>query len=224
MKRSFIYTAAAALILTAGCEKDNFEPPASTLTGRVVYQGEPVRVRSNGVQLELWQPGYQQFEKIPVYVAQDGSFSASLFNGDYKLVLLQGNGPWEDNTDTIEVQVRGATSVDVPVEPYYIVENAAFEYGGGAVSAAIKIGEVNGSRALENVTLFIGTTNIVDANNNAARVDRSGADIGDLSQPATLAMDIPAGLAGRGYVFARIGIKTAGVAEMLYSAVQKIEL
>lgn len=214
----------ALFLLTAGCEKDNYEPPASTLTGRVVYQGEPMGVRSNGVQLELWQPGYQQFEKIPVFVAQDGSFSASLFDGDYKLVLLRGNGPWEENTDTIDVQVSGATTVDVPVEPYYVIGDAGFSQSGGTVTANFRILEASASRPLESVTLFIGTTTIVDANNNAANLSKAAADIGNVGEPVTLSLELPAELAGRAYVFVRVGVKTTGVAEMLYSQVEKIGL
>lgn len=213
-----------ACLLATGCEKDNFDPPASTLTGQVVYQGAPIGLRSDGVQLELWQPGYQQFEKIPVFVAQDGSFSASLFDGDYKLVLLRGNGPWEDNTDTIDVQVRGATTVDVPVNPYYVIGNAGFSESGGTVTANFQISEASGSRPLESVVLLIGTTAIVDANNNAASLSRPAADIGEPGQPVTVSLELPAELAARGYVFARVGLKTEGVAEMLYSQIVKIEL
>src|SRR4051812_34652244 len=94
-------------VLIAACTKDNYDPPKSMLSGQVVYQGQPVGVRSNGVQLELWQPGYQFFTKIPIYVDQDGTFSAALFDGNYKLTRLKGNGPWADNTDTINVVVKG---------------------------------------------------------------------------------------------------------------------
>src|SRR3954470_23751320 len=113
-------------ILMAACKKDNYEKPASTLTGRVVYNKEPLGLRSNGVQLELWQHGYELFTKIPVYLSPDGTFSALLFDGAYKLVLRQGNGPWKDNADSIDVTVRGTTNIDVQVQPYYIVSAAAF--------------------------------------------------------------------------------------------------
>src|SRR5690554_1512804 len=101
----YIITLSVILFIT-GCEIDNYEAPKSFLEGKVVYNNQPVGVRSNGVQLELWQPGYALYSKIPVYVSQDGSFSASVFDGDYKLVRLEG-APWVNNTDTIDVQVRG---------------------------------------------------------------------------------------------------------------------
>jgi hypothetical protein len=109
MKKNLIvlFMMASAAILT-GCEKDNYQQPKSVLKGRIVYDGQVIGLRSNGVQLELWQHGYQLFTKIPVHVEQDGTFSASLFDGNYKLVRLRGNGPWTDNSDSIDVQLKGS--------------------------------------------------------------------------------------------------------------------
>jgi len=211
-----------SLLATAACEKDNYEPPTSMLTGRVVYDGQPVSVRSGGVELELWQHGYELFSKIPVYINQDGSFSARLFDGDYKLVLLRGNGPWADNTDSIDVRVNGATTVDVPVDPYFIISGESYQASGGTVTATFSVDQVNSNRPLERVAIYLGQTTIVDQNNNAARVDLAAADVPDLSQPLTLQAAIPASLANKGYLFARIGVKAAGVAEYLYTQPQKI--
>lgn len=214
----------ALSLLMGGCEKDNYEPPKSTLTGRVVYQNQPVGVRSNGVQLELWQRGYQLFTKIPVYVDQDGSFSAALFDGDYQLVRLRGNGPWVDNTDTIKVQVRGAATVEVPVQPYYVVRNETVQKTGNAVTASCKIDPVVTSRAIERVTLYLGATTIVDANNNAGTHNLTGTALADLTKNLSFSVTVPASLANKSYAFARIGVKTVGVAEMLYSPVQQVAL
>ena len=121
----FIYLLLMVLTVgSVGCTKDNYEPPKSQMTGRVVYNGQPIGVRSNGVQLELWQHGYAFFSKIPVYVAQDGSFSALLFDGNYKMTRQNGVGPWVNNTDSLDVKVSGNTIVDMPVTPYSIVKSA----------------------------------------------------------------------------------------------------
>src|SRR5688572_5356036 len=119
MKYKLSFIIGSLVVFLAACKKDNFEPPKSWLTGKVVYQNQPLGVRSNGVQLELWQPGYANFSKIPVFVAQDGTFSANVFDGNYKLTFLRGNGPWVETTDTINVSVKGSTEVDVPVTPYF---------------------------------------------------------------------------------------------------------
>ena len=210
--------------LLSACEKDNRVEPKSVLKGRVVYEGQPVGLRSNGVQLELWQRGYQLFTKIPVHVKQDGTFSAALFDGNYKLVRLRGNGPWVDNTDTIEVALSGNTELDVPVQPYFVFQNDTYAKGEGKVSATFSLKQVNATRTLERVNLYVGTTSIVDPNNNAGNAQEVAANIKDLSKPITLTATLPAALAGRDYVYVRIGVKTSGVGEMLFGAPQKVML
>ena len=220
---TFFLAISAALFLLSGCKEDNFEPPKSTLTGRVVYQNTPVGVRTNGVQLELWQKGFQLFSKIPVYVGQDGTFAASLFDGDYKLVRLRGNGPWVDNTDTIDVQVRGSVTIDVPVQPYFTINNEKLLKSGTALTATCKVDQVSASRAIERVTVYVGTTQYVDANNNVGSVSVPTAALADLTKELSVNYPLPAAVSTRAYFYARIGVKTTGVAELLYTPVQKIQ-
>lgn len=214
----------ALMVGLSGCEKDNRTEPKSVLKGRVVFDGQPVGVRSNGVQLELWQHGYQLFTKIPVHVNQDGTFAASLFDGNYKLVRLRGNGPWTDNTDSIDVELRGSKEIDVPVNPYFVLKNDVYAKGEGKVSATFNVQQVATGRTLERVNLYIGTTTIVDPNNNVANAQEVAANLADLSKPVTLTASIPANLASREYIYARIGVKTSGVGEMLFGMPQKIML
>lgn len=221
--QSYIYAVLSALILLVGCEKDNYEAPSSMLTGRVVYQGQPLGVRSGGVELELWQHGYQLFSKIPVHVDQDGSFSARLFDGDYKLVLLRGNGPWADNIDSIDVNIRGNAVLDVPVDPYFIVTNESFQSNGTTVTATFTVEQINQSRPLERVALYLGQTTIVDQNNYVVRTELPASDIADLNGQLTLTLDVPASLLTKGYSFARIGVKAVGVAEYLYTIPQEVK-
>lgn len=212
-----------AVVTLSGCELDNFEPPSSTLTGQIVYNDAPLGLRSDGVQLELWQYGYDDFEKIPVFVAQDGSFSAELFNGDYKLVLLRGNGPWLEREDSIDVNLNGSAEIDVAVNPYYIIEDENISGSGNMVNATFSVEEVNPVLGVEYVSLYIGESMIVDEVRNEGEMILPGAEV-EVGTPLNLSVEIPASISGKGYVFARVGVKTAGVEEMLYSQVQKIEL
>jgi hypothetical protein len=213
--------------ILAGCgfgALDNYSAPNATLTGRVVYQGTAVGVRSNGVQLELWQPGYELNQKIPIHIAQDGSFSARVFDGDYKLNLLPGNGPWVDNRDTILIQVRGHAAVDVPVVPYYTIENPSIGHASGSIESTFNVGSVNITREVEYVGLYVSTTTFVDRTNMAVRTERPRSAIPTLDAPIALSVTLPANLAQRNDVYARIGVKTVGVDELLFSPVQKITL
>nr|WKN34093.1 DUF3823 domain-containing protein [Tunicatimonas sp. TK19036] len=222
MKNLYIIATLLVLFLS-GCEKDNYDPPSAVLTGQIVYEGNPLGVRSDGVQLELWQYGYDDFEKIPVFVAQDGTFSTSLFDGDYKLVLLRGNGPWLEDIDSLDVTLRGAANIDVPVNPYYIINNENFARNGSTIEATFSVDDVNPALGVEYVSLYLGESMIVDQVRKESEFIIPGGDV-QFGTSLNLSAEIPAGSIDKGYVFARAGVKTAGVAEMLYTQVYKIEL
>ena len=92
------------------------------------------------------------------------------------------------------------------------------------MSATFSLKQVNATRTLERVNLYVGTTSIVDPNNNAGNAQEVAANIKDLSKPITLTATLPAALAGRDYVYVRIGVKTSGVGEILFGAPQKVML
>ena len=210
------------VVLTTACEFDNYSPPESTLEGRVVYQNQPVQVRENAITLELWQDGYALRRDIPVHVRQDGTFSATLFEGDYKLVRKQNNGPWANDLDTIRISLRNPMSVDVPVNPFFVIQNATIQRAGTTLNAAFAVQQATAGRNLERVALYVGTTQFVDNRFNATRVERNvtNAAIG----ANTVSLDVASIAAGRDYVFARIGVKATGVEEMIYTPVEKIQL
>jgi hypothetical protein len=223
MKHSIFFTL-ILLVVMSSCEKDDLKEPESMLTGRVVYQGQPIGVRSSGVQFEIWQRGYQLFTKIPLNIKQDGTFSAALFNGDYKIVRSVGAGPWADNIDTIDVKLNGTATVDVPVEPYFVLKNVSFEkVGTTSVKATFTLEKNTTVKTLELARLYIGPNLILDQNNNSTNVQATAANI-TLGQPATLSVTIPASIANDAFIFARVGVKTNGVAELLYTQPQKIQL
>ncbi|UOQ69800.1 DUF3823 domain-containing protein [Hymenobacter volaticus] len=224
--KAFLYSLLAGTALFMGCAKDNVEPPSSTLTGRIVYQDQVLGLRSNGstdlgnqtTMLELWQRGYQLFTKIPVFVNQDGTFQAKLFDGNYKLVRSRGNGPWVDNTDSIDVQVRGNTVIDVPVTPYFTVTDAAFQRSGNTLTATCRVNRIVAGKDIDRVVLLISRTQFVDDSNALERTEKNAAAV-NLSQVQNLSVTIPSSITGS--VFARIGVKAAGVGQYVYSPVQK---
>ena len=222
MKRKLYVFSALLIVLLSACEKDNLKEPASILSGNLTFQGQPLGVRSDRVQFEIWQPGFDFFTKIPLNIAQDGSFKATLHDGDYKLVRLPNAGPWVNNTDTINVSLKGSASVDIPVEPYFVIKNASFTRNGTNVSATFTV-EKNGThtRTLEVTKFFIGRYYLLDLGNNAGNKDAAGVVPG---QPVTVTLAIPTAIANDSFIFARVGIKTRDIAEYLYTASQKIEL
>jgi hypothetical protein len=245
MKNKLVITTVfiALSCLFWGCKKDNYDPPGSTITGRVVYQGQPIGVRSNGVSLELWQHGYALFNKVAVQVAQDGTFSAKMFDGTYLLTRLKGNGPWQDQTDSIEIKLNGSATVDVPVTPYFTVGNDVFTFNkaDSTITGTFNITQVVAGKAIEKISFHVSTTSIVDLTNQIAFASIDvNPPANATTGPVTLKIDVrprmytattqatAALLMGdilqKKYAFVRFGVKTVGVAERVYTPVRKIDL
>ncbi len=234
-----------ALLLTVGlsaCEFDNFEPPKSTFEGRLVYRGEPLLIQSANVAvgnnsdfpvfLELWQRAYNNRSSIRIPIKQDGSFSSLLFDGDYKLIVPNGQGPflWKRTAanapDSLDVQIRGSQTLDVEVTPYYMVRSPQFTISGRKVSGSVRLEKVitdavNG-RTVERVSLYVNRSQFVDAGNTISTANVAGTTITDLNSVSLTTADIPALVPSQSYVFVRIGLKITGVEDMIYTPVQRV--
>jgi len=216
-----IFTTAGLLL--AGCKYDNFEAPKATLSGKVVYQGNAVSVRNNGPQLELWQDGFALKSPITVNISQDGSYSAILFNGRYKLVR-RADAPWQQQaSDTLIVNVSGNTSYDVPVSPYFTISNDTFGKSGNNITARFVVNKNIPTANLELVRLYLGKSILTDQVQREFLVDGNVANIVS-GQPTEITASLPDNLKDLDYIFARIGVKSSSAGEYYYTQVQKIAL
>ncbi|PIQ19775.1 MAG: hypothetical protein COW65_18820 [Cytophagales bacterium CG18_big_fil_WC_8_21_14_2_50_42_9] len=216
----------------ASCDYDNFEAPESMLQGRIVYNGEPINVGYNEVNMQLWEPGWQLKSAINVAVDQDGSYGALLFNAPYKLVIQTAQGPFRSiknevtQSDTIIVDLNGNQTFDIEVMPYYMIRNVQISNTGNDVAANFGlekiITDVN-AKDVENVNLYINKTMFVDRANNIASNALAGSSITDMNS-INMSVTVPTLNTAQSYVFARVGIKIAGIEDMLYSPIQKIQL
>jgi hypothetical protein len=232
MKRKFQYSLCllSAIFFTA-CQKDNYPAPGSRFTGAIMYKGDTVRVASGQVNFELWQSGFGKLTPINVMVDQKGTFSALLFNGDYKLDFQDGQGPFmasqidpKTNSDTMAVKVQGATSLNIEVMPYYMIRSPQFSVSGKQVNATCQLEKIitdANARDVESVTLYINKTYFADNNNNIATASISGGDITDMNH-ISLTAGIPDMTPTQNYIFARIGVKIANVEDMIFSPVVKL--
>lgn len=218
----------------ASCEYDNYESPQSPLQGRIVYNDEPIRVASQEVYFELWEDDWQLKNPISVAVAEDGTYSALLFDGPYKLVFRENQGPFrmkmnpETNSDTIIVNVNGTTVRDIEVEPYYMIRNPQISLSGDMVNASASLEQIitdADARNVERVSLYINRTQFVDQRGNyhIASQDLAGGDIADMDN-ISLSLEVPDLVRSQSYVYARIGVKIEGVEDMIFSHVEKLEL
>lgn len=223
--KNYIYLLfAASFTVFTGCKYDNYSEPQSVLSGIIGSQGQAIGVRSNAVQLELWQSGYQLYTKIPVYVQQDGTFKVVLFDGNYKLTYLKGVGPWVTKTDTIAVSVKGNTIVNFPVEPFFIIKTSSFVKSGTNIVGTLTLQRVNTTQTLEAVRIFLNKGVITDGNINLANFSIAASSIPDANATITISVAIPSTLSSNDYLYARVGVKTTGVTELAYGVPQEILL
>ncbi len=229
--KALLYICLIAIVVLLGCEKDNYEPPGSMLTGRITFNGEPLFIRQGISVLQLYQPGFELRNPINVNVKQDGTFASLLYDGAYQLIRVSGNGPWENNTDTIPVRINGATTLDVPVTPYFTLSDVSFSVVNDSLKASFKINRQSVSRQLERVYLVVGKTQLVDnlINVNPSsqqNPDPNGSLAGtnlDLSKTIHLSHALNAvTFTPHPHLYARIAVKTAGFTEMNFSDVFQI--
>ncbi|SEA35687.1 Protein of unknown function [Arachidicoccus rhizosphaerae] len=237
------------ILAAASCQKDNYTAPQTRFTGHLVYKGNPIRVKNTGltdgngigaVYFELWQDGFGKSGAIDVYLDQDGSFSALLYNGDYKLVIPSAQGPFislqdeQTGSDTTILHLNGNTDMDIEVLPYYMIDQANFTVGADSIvkaSAAIsKVITDSRAKDIEFVGLYVNRTSFVDEDNNIAKQTIAGSDLSNLSSIALQAKipeDISGGnigVADQNYFYARVGVKIEGVDDMIFSDIIKVEL
>ena len=161
------------LALLASCGLDNYDEPQSYLKGKIVYNGEAVNVRGTDerVRLQLYQDGYAYKNPIEIFVGQDGSFSAALFNGDYKLVTRDGNGPWVNSRDTTYIKVSGNTEMNFEVTPFFTISNASITLSGNTVNANFNINQIVNTAEIDRVIILLNKTAFVDDDMRVQRVD-----------------------------------------------------
>src|SRR3954452_19694104 len=184
MKIVFKYLFVVALAATVfSCTKDNYEAPASTLSGHLLYQGDTIYLEKEQVPILVYQYGFGKVGPIgsvstgtsvtPTF-AQDGGYSLLLYNGDYKIVVPNGQGPfiWKQTAsgdpDTVAVTVSGNQTLDLNVTPYYMIRNSSISASGGNVNATFSVEKIiNDANAknIESVNLYVNNTQFVAGGN-----------------------------------------------------------
>ena len=232
MKIKLLYIGFLALLLmgAASCKKDNFKAPASTLSGKIHYKGEAIQVEFDKVPYELYQYGFGKVGSIAQTFAPDGTYSSLLFDGQYKLIVPNGQGPFKwnqtpaGNPDSITINLKGSQVLDIEVTPYYMIRTPQMTVASGKVTGNFKIEKIvvdASAKAIENVTLYINKTQFVSGTDNIASTMLAGTAIVD-PNTVSINVSIPALVPTQNYVFARIGLKIAGVEDRIFSPVQKL--
>jgi len=211
------------------CKKDNYKEPSSALSGKIVYKGEAINVENYQVPYQLYQFGFGKVGSIDGSFTQEGTYAAVLFNGSYKLIIPNGQGPfkWKQLAsgapDSMAITLNGNQTLDLEVTPYYMIRTPAITGGAGKVSATFKAEKIitdASAKNIERVTLYINKTQFVSGANNIAKIDLAGAGIADPNN-IQLSVTVP-NIAPQTYVYARIGLKIESVEDLIFSPVKQI--
>lgn len=225
--------AAAVLVLSIcafACKKDNYEEPTSMLSGRIVYNGEPIQVQYNDVPFQLFQYGFGKVGPIISTITPEGTYSHMLFDGEYKFVIALGQGPflWPQTggkEDSITINVNGNTTYDIEVRPYYMIRNPQLSGNSTSVTGTFALEKIitdANAKDIERATLYVNRTQFVDASNHIGTpTNLAGSAITDMAN-INMSVAVPAISPTQNHVFARIGVKIAGVEDQIFSPVQKI--
>ena len=223
-------------VLLPGCstEIDNWDYPRSVVSGRFVYKGQPMQLMStasdatgsNMLQLHQtdgdWIQGF-----VKVFAKEDGTFTVNAFDGDYYLTLTPGRGPWQPNMDTVRFSLNGEKrDLSFEVTPYFWISDFKDSYADSTLTATFKLEQIVPTANLERVVVELGTTVIVD--NLSKAYEKSFTTITAGSHTVTLNLKELSGvekanLRRTGHLFSRIGVKTAGVSDMIYSETVKLQ-
>ncbi len=226
---SFFIMLCVLTVALTSCSKDNYDAPSASFTGRIVYQGTPLEVEYNQVRFQLWQSGFGKETPIDVPVKPDGSFSALLFNGQYKLSFPGGQGPYMtvhngSAKDTLNLNINGNTTLDIAVMPYYMVRNAQFNISNRVVTGTFSLEKIitdMNAKDIERVALYLNNTIFVSGGSNVAVTNINGNEITDMTN-ISISATVPDLTRTQNYIFARIGVKISGVEDMIFSPVKEL--
>lgn len=232
MKNLFRYIVIPVLFLSFySCKKDNYAEPGTFLTGAIMYKGDSINVERNQVPYQLYQYGFGKVGAINGTFEENGAYSQVLFDGDYKLIIPNGQGPFifkqtsSGAPDSIAISLHGAQTLNLEVMPYYMVRNTQISSSGGTVTATFKAEKIVTDPAIakdiERVSLYISNTQFVSEGNNIAVANMDGSAIADPNN-ISLSVGVPTSAVTKTYVYARVGIKIVNVEDMIFSSLQKV--
>lgn len=232
MKNTLYILIVTSLLGMTSCEYDNYDGPEALLQGALIdADGDTVKVGYQEVTFRIFDvPAYPGNAPIEAFVAQDGTYSSLLFAGDYKLIFPANSGPFmpvrqsEELGDTLLVNLGSSKSYNISVTPYYKITDASFSSSSNIVTASVDLEKVvndENAKDIESITLYINKTTFVGQVNNARSASVNGGDLTGLTG-ITLQIEVPGFTPTQNYVFARIGVKLAGVEDRLYSSIQKL--
>ena len=160
-------------------------------------------------------------DPISVFVGQDGTFSALLFDGEYRLTTRDGNGPWVNNHESVTVNLKGHTEVNLEVTPYFMISNEQLSVTGSAMNASFMINRIVPDAKISRVMLLLSKTQFADDVNNLYRQDFSDVVPGSVNLSADISGNTE--IVKAKALYARVGVLANGADQAIYSPVVRLK-
>ena len=139
-KLKFILLSIFVSTFFLSCELDNLPGPDAGLFGSVIDADTGALVEQDiirGGELQLWEQGYENVTPQTMNYKVDGTFKDSkLFANTYKVIPLRTNF---QPIDTILVDIKGQTQLDLSGIPYIRILNPSITKSGNIVTATFSL-------------------------------------------------------------------------------------
>ena len=97
-----------------------------------------------------------------------------------------GNGPWVNNHESVTVNLKGHTEVNLEVTPYFMISNEQLSVTGSAMNASFMINRIVPDAKISRVMLLLSKTQFADDVNNLYRQDFSDVVPGSVNLSADI--------------------------------------
>ena len=144
-----------------------------------------------------------------------------LFCCEYRLTTRDGNGPWVNNHESVTVNLKGHTEVNLEVTPYFMISNEQLSVTGSAMNASFMINRIVPDAKISRVMLLLSKTQFADDVNNLYRQDFSDVVPGSVNLSADISGNTE--IVKAKALYARVGVLANGADQAIYSPVVRLK-
>ena len=144
-----------------------------------------------------------------------------MFDGEYRLTTRDGNGPWVNNHESVTVNLKGHTEVNLEVTPYFMISNEQLSVTGSAMNASFMINRIVPDAKISRVMLLLIKTQFADDVNNLYRQDFSDVVPGSVNLSADISGNTE--IVKAKALYARVGVLANGADQAIYSPVVRLK-
>ena len=132
-----------------------------------------------------------------------------------------GNGPWVNNHESVTVNLKGHTEVNLEVTPYFMISNEQLSVTGSAMNASFMINRIVPDAKISRVMLLLSKTQFADDVNNLYRQDFSDVVPGSVNLSADISGNTE--IVKAKALYARVGVLANGADQAIYSPVVRLK-